>query len=82
MRTAAYALVTLALLQPAAGAAAGAVALTSADFDAAVLGRPELWIMDFYAPVSARSRLSRLHLLMGRRPEPRSAARPRRRTVP
>ena len=36
-----------------APAAAGARDLSGADFDAAVLGRPELWIVDFYAPVRA-----------------------------
>ena len=39
-------------------AAAGARALSGADFDAAVLGRPELWIVDFYAPVRAGSAAS------------------------
>ena len=36
-----------------APATAGARDLSGADFDAAVLGRPELWIVDFYAPVRA-----------------------------
>lgn len=35
-----------------AEAASPVVTLSSANFDGAVLDRPELWVVDFYAPVS------------------------------
>ena len=36
-----------------AAASPAATSLGSSDFQTAVLGRPELWIVDFYAPVRA-----------------------------
>jgi putative flavoprotein involved in K+ transport len=37
---------------PSAEAASPVVSLSSSGFDDTVLGRPELWVVDFYAPVS------------------------------
>ena len=53
----------LAMLAAAAPAKAESpvVSLTNSGFDDAVLGRPELWIVDFYAPVRVRSAALVMH---------------------